>query len=95
MDEDDENHEVCAVHHAFGACDLKLPKVPPDKCVLGPESWDQCTVGWLANAGITLEKQASDNEIPVRARENELLRGRKSERVAYQARGRTSQRVKE
>ena len=56
MADDDEHNEVCAIHHAFGACDLKLPKVPPDKCVLGPDTWDQVTVGWLANAGITLEK---------------------------------------
>ena len=79
MDEDDENHEVCAVHHAFGACDLKLPKVPPDKCVLGPESWDQCTVGWLANAGITLEKQAShgssDEHLTVQILSEYVLKG--------------------
>ena len=45
MADDDEHNEVCAIHHAFGASDLKLPKVPPDKCVLGPDTWDQVTVG--------------------------------------------------
>ena len=56
-----------------------LPKVEPDKCVLGPDTWDQVTVGWLANAGITLEKQAShgssDEHLTVQILSEYVLKG--------------------